>query len=652
MAYAPLWTGLLSFALLMLWVAPTASARDAAELTAAGAELGIAHPTGFVLDVLLWRLVMLLPFGSLGFRAAMTTALWGAASMGLATQLALWIRPQIHRPNASSWLPALWAPSLMLGSATILRAFTETEVYASALCLSLLTITVTIHPTLQSATRFRALAALSGISFLTHTSLRAAIVLCGLYLLFSAERSAVRKRSIAPWVALVGGTVLLVAYFPLRARHFPWADWGSPLSATSVWTHLSAGRIRQAYSQQMFAFARVMFDLKVLTRLLLEDLGALGLLVACAGAIVALVQRQRPMALVVLIGLADFLYALFVNPMGARDRQTLFLAETTISLVSSYTIFALQSWVGAKLQNRSKPQSLTTAFELSIALPVILLAFRASPAFRGSVDGWSAVELYGGPGAIGAVAPRAIVLCESDDLCGASLFARVVEGERPDVAVLPRQHLWERSVWRRLTVALGHPPNDRSTQNVADEALRVRRLRSLITLFRERIRWEQGDRADELLAHVSLDSAESPVLARVSNPTLSVNNSAAETVLSVSQWLAPRETPGALSQQSAANVLFAAGMRHASPDILQAKPYWNLALQHDPNHSASWSNLAVISAQEGNLDEAILFCERSIAIQPQRPVAWRNLRRYATDRWTAEQLSDLQSRARAFGIEL
>ena len=131
-----------------------------------------------------------------------------------------------------------------------------------------------------------------------------------------------------------------------------------------------------------------------------------------------------------------------------------------------------------------------------------------------------------------------------------------------------------------------------------------------------------------------------------------MNNPAEETVQSVSQWLRERETPGALSQQMTANVLFAAGMRHATPNILDAKPYWDLATQHDPNHAGAWSNLAVIAARQERMDEAIVFCERSLAINPQRAVAWRNLRQFAANRWTPMQLSDLSSRAAAFGIQV
>ena len=190
----------------------------------------------------------------------------------------------------------------------------------------------------------------------------------------------------------------------------------------------------------------------------------------------------------------------------------------------------------------------------------------------------------------------------------------------------------------------------------------TRRLRALVSLFRKRIRWEQGDRADELLADVQLFARESPALAQLQArsqqsedplaPTIPLNNGADETVQSVSQWLRRRETPGALSQQMIANVLFAAGMRHAAPNLFDAQPYWLLATQHDPNHAAAWSNLAVIAARQERMNEAIVFCERSLAINPQRAVAWRNLRQFAAHRWTRAQLDDLSTRAAAFGIQV
>ncbi|MEM6962797.1 MAG: DUF2723 domain-containing protein, partial [Myxococcota bacterium] len=60
---------------------------DAGELGAAGFRLGVAHPTGFPLDMLLLRLSGLLPFGSIQFRQGLVMALVSASVLGVVAHL-------------------------------------------------------------------------------------------------------------------------------------------------------------------------------------------------------------------------------------------------------------------------------------------------------------------------------------------------------------------------------------------------------------------------------------------------------------------------------------------------------------------------------------------------------------------------------------
>jgi len=77
-------------ALVALWVyaqtlSPTVAwvnqGEDSGDLLAASATLGIAHPTGYPLFVLLGRLATLLPLGSIAFRINLVAALAGAAGV-------------------------------------------------------------------------------------------------------------------------------------------------------------------------------------------------------------------------------------------------------------------------------------------------------------------------------------------------------------------------------------------------------------------------------------------------------------------------------------------------------------------------------------------------------------------------------------------
>src|SRR5512132_3076673 len=77
-------------ALLALWVyvqtlSPTVAwvnqGEDSGDLLAAAATLGIAHPTGYPLFVLLGRAASWIPIGAVAFRINLVAALAGAASV-------------------------------------------------------------------------------------------------------------------------------------------------------------------------------------------------------------------------------------------------------------------------------------------------------------------------------------------------------------------------------------------------------------------------------------------------------------------------------------------------------------------------------------------------------------------------------------------
>lgn len=623
---------------------PSAAARDGAELTAAGASLGVAHPTGFALEVLLWRVAMLVPIGDVAFRANAITAVFGALCAAALSRLAMaWLHASEPSLSRIARPLSLLAPLALLCSQTTLRAFTAVEVYASSLFVALAAVVFVARSAAPSS--LRALALCAGLSFVTHTSARVAVLACALSLLV-VDRDARSTRSLraAPqWIALALASAALVLYFPIAARRLPWVDWGGPVDARGVWTHLSAARIREAFSSQMGG--HVTDALRESLGVLRSDLGAFALIASIAGALLALRDKTVLSLSVLLCALGDLAYSTLVNPMGTRDRQTLFLTEAALVLLAVRALVALTARASQPRARHAVGLTLSLLFAGS-------LSARFDASYAGAREGWTAVEVYGGPGAIGAAPARAVILCESDELCGGSLFARVCEGERPDVVVLPRQHLWDRTVWRRLRVALGHAPPERSQPRSFDEPLRVRRMQGVLSVFGPRVRWEQGDRVDERLARITLAPSESPVLAIpvLPNATATVTD---ETVDSVSRWLAPRESRGVLARRIAASVLFAAGMRATrDPTLDRAALCWQHAITHDPAHTGSLTNLAVARAQQGRLPEAVSLTERAIETDPSRAVAWQNLLRFCAEIRDTACAERARRGAREYGVNV
>ncbi len=154
--------------------------------------------------------------------------------------------------------------------------------------------------------------------------------------------------------------------------------------------------------------------------------------------------------------------------------------------------------------------------------------------WAGSADRWAATEVLGGAGALGAVPARAVVLCSSDDTCGGAMFAQWVEGERPDVTVLPPRFLGDPSTWRRLDGASLAAAS--GTEAAPARGLHRRRggCRWLIARARDRVRWE-GDGID--VPWLTLSPGETPLLARVG----AAEAADAAVDRDASRWVLPRD---------------------------------------------------------------------------------------------------------------
>ncbi len=585
-----------------LRAAPSVAFRDAGELTAASFLLDVAHPTGFPADVLLVRLAMLVPLGDLALRANLAVASLMALACGCASVLAFRLVPTLA-PTARLAVSALPAAALM-ASSTVLRAATAMEVYAGSLLLSLAALTLT-GGSAPAPVRARLAALALGLSLATHATSRPAALVA---LDVAAWPSLRRPRSVAALVALAVVGALAVAYLPLASLRDGPIDWGDPQTPARFVEHLTARSIRASYAGRIMVAWRLPEDLGAALRTLVDDLGAPLSLLSLVG--VGVAARRRAAWPVLAVTVADLAYSAAINPMGTSDRQTLFVTEAGMAVLAALALGSLLS----RLPGRRRA-------ELSIAVAVgvvVATLARVEPRWSGAADRWAASEIPGGAGALGLVAARAVVLCNSDDACGGAMYAQWVEGERPDVTVLPHGSLHLPTTWRRLDV--------RSALLRRDEApsAREQRLRWLLARAGERVRWE-GDGRE--VPWLRLSPGETPVFARVGAPAgdTSIDREAVS-------WVLPRLPPlglaGVGAQRLGATALFAAGAREGRGGLERAAPLWRAALGVWPDHAAAWTNLAVAEARAGRVREAVVMTRRALDLEPERPRAWRNLAEY------------------------
>jgi Protein of unknown function (DUF2723) len=604
---------LLSGVALARMAAPTVTDRDAGELSAAAFNLDVAHPTGFVFDMVLFRLASLVPVGDVAMRMNLCVAALGTACCALAASLA-W-RLASDAPPLARWMCALAPAALMASSPTIVRGWTAVEVYAAAMFVALVCFELFARAS-KPAPRRRLLAALSGVAvFSLHTSARPAAALCLAVLTFEGARALDAKglaRRVAAVLVATLSTVTLVLWLPVASRRNGPVDWDDPESPRAVFAHLSAASIRVAYKGRMLVGWRLPEDLAHAGAIVWADLGPLCLALALAG----LVRAARdPLArMLAVVGLIDLAYAVAVNPMGVSDRQTFFHFEACAALLAVTAAARIATHLA---QTRARH----AASLVAVALAVVALV-RRDPAWAGAADGWSAPELLGGAGALGAVPSRALVLCGSDDLCGGSLYAQHVEGERPDVTVLPRPHLACPWTWRRLearrfgerVAPLGRDDTD---------GARLARTTMLLERFGDRVRWEGSGEGESpaIRARWRFGSGETPALAAIDAPVSDVDTNAA-------RWVRERipSKPGAGARWVGATITFAAGSRLARADLLRGVPLWEATMQINPEHVSSRTNLAVVAARGGDLRRAVTLTRDALTLDPERPMAWRNLR--------------------------
>lgn len=574
-------------ALYGLLAAPGLTWLDAGELGAASAELGVAHPPGFPLFVMLHKAVMLaLPLGEVAFRGNVASALLGAAALALTAAAA---RAWGASPVAALAGAALagMAPVFALHATTI-EVYTGAAAWTAALVWALAA---------ARTDRRAAVAAglLVGLAAGHHAELRVFAVVAGaagLWALWRARggasvegrgaelaASAPRTALLVAGAALLGGLVVL--YLPLRAAADPWRNWGDPSTLPALWDHLSGARIRAAYAAQFGHF-----DPAALARWAEQlVLGAPALVALGLAGFVRL--ARRPLGLVVpALWLCDAVYAFALNPMGLADLQNGVPGAALLAIGAAAAVDALAP----------RRAGIAAAVAAAVAL------WWAAPRF----------ELYTAERGLGAVVdrigdalpPDAIAAVASDNLAAGFAFAQVVEGARPDLAVVVRQHVGYASsagpVARRRPAAMaGWRPGV-----------------GLGALVHLRGAWPLGWEGAS-----GLDAAAMPAGLGPRFPLL---------VRGVGDEPIPPSPPAGIGRQGRrawAGWLSDRG-RFELARRRAGVPFFEAARQIEPENPARWNNLGTALAAAGDHAAAQAAVAVAVALDPGDRLARQNLARY------------------------
>jgi Flp pilus assembly protein TadD len=426
--------GLTAGALFMVTAGPSLSWQDSGELVSAAFQLGVPHPTGFPPVMMGAKLLTQIPLGEVALRAAWLSSITAALAVGLLAALCVTLWRRVGSPT---WMAALAGALTALGlacSPTLIQNTGTLEAYGPSLALLVAMISLAAACAERPSGRLLGLIALCyGLGDTTHVIVR----FHGLLPLVAALwwcRGLPRRRSAALVVAAIALGALATIYVPLASLRDAPIDWGDPETPARLWDHLSGGRIRRAFVGRMLNPAWVPLDAPALGRMILGDLGLPLLLLAAVGLFGTIRSNRRVGWLVVAVAVVDAAYCVLLNPMGIVDRQVGFPLLAMISLLAGGGLITLA---------RVRRDRGWRAFAAVVAVVAVSHPLLEAARWRGPGHGPASMVARALD-----VPARSALLCSSDNLCGGLLWAQYVEGDRPDVVALPRQHLWDEATLR------------------------------------------------------------------------------------------------------------------------------------------------------------------------------------------------------------
>ena len=227
-------TALGVLALYVVTLAPTTAMWDASEYITAAYTLGIPHPPGNPLFVLLGRVASLLPFGGVAYRVNLLAAVCSALAAGIwflvaERVLAQWITVRWVRRTGSVLAAVLSATAFTVWNQSVVNEKVYTVSLAFFAVVSWLTVLWCDDPDGRRADRILVLIAyLIGLGYTNHPA--------G-FLVGPAVATAVlvrRPRTVLRWRLILSAVLALVlgltpfAFEPIRAAHHPALNEGEP----------------------------------------------------------------------------------------------------------------------------------------------------------------------------------------------------------------------------------------------------------------------------------------------------------------------------------------------------------------------------------------------------------------------------------------
>lgn len=502
-------------------MAPSLHFGDGLELAAASHILGVPHPTGYPLYMLLlhaWSAV--LPVGEVITR----TTLFSGACMAAAAGTCATIAYDLVRLLAPKWVgKAATIAAVAFGVSSGLLRFhwqnaVVTEVYALQFLLAVLALRFLQRFFATGRTRRLALAALFMGLGLAHHRLAVMLLPALLVAVVHAVRIMPRPvllRAVAATAVLLVLPLAFYLYLPLRAAARPAINWGDPVTLHAFsehirGTHYTTYRLLQAEPGVPFTAATYADFAAATTRQLLFDVTAQGVPVRGAASLVPDVRRvmTRPsgadwMAVLAVIALATGGAVVMLRSVTGFTLAALLASTLNIATVYLYNIpdiadyYLVPFWtawlcVFAALvallcrfpgQQLARRPALAYAFLL---LPILPLATNWATVDRSADDSAEAYAALLLPESRGMMPEGSVLVTNSDFDTFLTWYVQLVRRERTDVLAFGANFVhrpWyeafftdEQKATHSLTFGSGMPVGVEQAAAMLDGALLARNV--------------------------------------------------------------------------------------------------------------------------------------------------------------------------------
>ncbi len=449
-------------------LAPTVTLTDSGELIVAAYGLGVAHPPGTPLWVMLAHLASLVPVGSVAVRINFSSAVFAALACAMLTLMvaellvtaSCFAAPRrrnkaarqssnIESSNAGGLLifaPAIGVGLLMAFSRTLWSYATITEVYALNALLILLVFFLVVRwrrriietrtdsnaAVATHDTWIYAAAFVFGLAMGVHhvtVALTLPAVAVVVYRTEGLKFFASRRLLCAALISITA-LVLVYSYLPWAASRSPAMNWGNPRSLQEIWWHITGRQYRVFFS---FSPATMGAQFVEFCRMVFREFGfawlPLTLFLAGAGIASAYKRDRTAFWFLLLIVLADLAYALSYEI--AEDKDAYYL-PAFISIVIA-TGLGIQ-WLIQRAASSPWPMwrpyvAAATAIVLTSAT-----AFAANWPFNNRRHYFIADDYV--ENLFSTIAPNGLMLTQDWQVASPMLYAQEIEQRRGDVKVV------------------------------------------------------------------------------------------------------------------------------------------------------------------------------------------------------------------------